>query len=45
LSFRGRYRDGFNDPKALEPGVPQRVVVPLADFAHLFKPGQRLGLA
>ena len=44
-SFRVRYRDGFDKPQPLEPGIPQRVVIPLADFAHLFRAGQRLGLA
>ena len=44
-ALRVRYRDGFNNPKPLQRGVPQRVVVPLADFAHLFRAGHRLGLA
>ena len=44
-SFRVRYRDGFNNPKPLEPGVPQRVTFALADFAHLFRSGTSLGLA
>lgn len=44
-SFRVRYRDGFNNPKPLEPDVPERVTFALADFAHLFKSGESLGLA
>ncbi|MEM7363292.1 MAG: CocE/NonD family hydrolase [Pseudomonadota bacterium] len=43
--FRMRYRDGYNNPSEMPENVPQRVTINLADFAHLFKAGSRLGLA
>jgi predicted acyl esterase len=40
--FRGRYREGFETPKALEPNVPlaYRFILPTVD--HVFLPGHRI---
>ncbi|MCB9344064.1 MAG: CocE/NonD family hydrolase [Lewinellaceae bacterium] len=40
--FRGRYRDGFESPKAFEAGKPTQVKFDLPDIAHTFLPGHKL---
>jgi len=40
--FRGRYRNGYDQPEAFVPGQPTRVVVPLQGVLHTFKKGHRI---
>lgn len=40
--FRGRYREGFDNPKPFTPGEATEVDVPLQDVYHTFKKGHRL---
>ena len=40
--LRGRFRDGYSEPKAFEPNVPALVRVPLQDVLHTFQKGHRL---
>ncbi len=40
--FRGRYRNGFDTPKAFEPGKIENVKFDLPDVAHTFKKGHKL---
>jgi putative CocE/NonD family hydrolase len=40
--FRGRYRQGFDKPKAFEPGTIETVKFDLPDVAHTFKKGHKL---
>lgn len=40
--LRARFRNGFETPKALLPGVQTRVDVPLQDVLHTFKRGHRI---
>jgi len=40
--MRGRFRDGFEAPKAFTPGVPARVRFTLPDVSHTFRTGHRL---
>ena len=40
--LRGRYRDGYVDPKPFTPNKPTRVTVPLQDVLHTFKKGHRI---
>jgi putative CocE/NonD family hydrolase len=39
---RGRFRDGYSEPKPFEPGVPVLVRVPLQDVLHTFQKGHRV---
>jgi uncharacterized protein len=40
--MRGRFRDGFETPKAFTPGAPERVRFTLPDVNHTFRTGHRL---
>ncbi|MCK5379091.1 MAG: CocE/NonD family hydrolase, partial [Acidobacteria bacterium] len=40
--FRGRYRNGYDQPEPFSPGEPTRVVVPLQGVLHTFKRGHRI---
>jgi len=40
--FRGRYREGFDKPKAFSPGRVERVRFTLPDVHHAFRTGHRL---
>jgi hypothetical protein len=40
--MRGRFRDGYTEPKAFEPNVPVLVRVPLQDVLHTFQKGHRV---
>lgn len=40
--FRGRYRDGFDKPKAFAPGNTETVKFTLPDVAHTFLKGHKL---
>lgn len=40
--FRGRYRDGFDQPKAFEPNTKTEVDIILQDINHTFKQGHKL---
>lgn len=40
--FRGRYREGFNTPKAIDPGKPLPYRIELPNANHVFLPGHRL---
>ena len=40
--FRGRYRDGFDTPKAFVPGRVERVRFTLPDVHHAFRAGHRV---
>lgn len=40
--FRGRYRDGFDNPKAFVPGQVTPVNFRLYDVAHTFAPGHKI---
>ncbi len=40
--FRGRYRESFETPKALEPGKPLSYRFALPTANHVFKPGHRI---
>ncbi|MFN5185209.1 MAG: CocE/NonD family hydrolase [Planctomycetota bacterium] len=40
--IRGRFRDGFDDPKPMVPGEPTRVRFELSDIFHTFQPGHRI---
>ncbi|SEA14237.1 CocE/NonD family hydrolase [Psychroflexus halocasei] len=40
--FRGRYRDGFNEPKAFKPNKKESVKITLQDINHTFKKGHKL---
>ncbi len=40
--MRARFRDGFEVPKAMTPGVPARLRFTLPDVSHTFRPGHRL---
>ncbi len=41
-AFRGRFRDGYREPKPFTPGQPTRVTVPLQDVMHTFQKGHRV---
>ena len=40
--FRGRYRESFEHPVAIQPGTPQRYRFPLPTANHVFEPGHRI---
>jgi len=40
--FRGRYRDGYDKPKPLDPGKPLRYRFALPTANHVFLPGHRV---
>jgi uncharacterized protein len=40
--FRGRYREGYDKPAALEAGKPLVYAFPLPTVNHVFQPGHRL---
>jgi hypothetical protein len=40
--FRGRYRESFENPSALQPGVPLSYQFALPTANHVFLPGHRL---
>ncbi|MGB8259975.1 MAG: CocE/NonD family hydrolase [Terracidiphilus sp.] len=40
--FRGRYRESFSEPKAIEPGKPLEYSFALPPVNHVFLPGHRL---
>ena len=40
--LRGRFRDGFGDPRPFEPNVPVLVRIPLQDVLHTFQKGHRV---
>ncbi len=40
--IRGRYRDGFNDPKPFKKNKRSEVEVPLLEVRHTFLPGHRI---
>ena len=40
--IRGRFRDGFNDPKPFKMNKKTRVDVPLLEVRHTFLPGHRI---
>ena len=40
--FRGRYRESFETPKAIEPNVPLTYRFALPDANHVFLPGHRI---
>ncbi|MDN6310689.1 MAG: X-Pro dipeptidyl-peptidase, partial [Psychroflexus sp.] len=40
--FRGRYRDGFDRPKAFKPNKKETVKITLQDINHTFKKGHKL---
>ncbi|MGO1752541.1 MAG: CocE/NonD family hydrolase, partial [Psychroflexus sp.] len=40
--FRGRYRDGFDKPKAFKPNTKENVKITLQDINHTFKKGHKL---
>ncbi len=41
-AIRGRYREGYEDPKRFKSGRPTRVRLPLQDVLHTFKTGHRV---
>jgi len=40
--LRGRFRDGFSEPKPFEPNVPVLVRIPMQDVLHTFQKGHRM---
>lgn len=40
--FRGRFRDGFNNPKPFEPNTKTSVDIQLQDVNHTFKKGHKI---
>lgn len=40
--IRGRFREGFSDPKPMIAGQPTRVAFELSDVCHTFQPGHRI---
>jgi len=42
-AIRARFRDGFEEPKLLEPGAIERYAIELDHFGHKFLPGHRIG--
>src|SRR5690606_8575780 len=40
--IRGRYREGYDRPKAFEADKPTRVRLPLQDVLHTWEPGHRV---
>lgn len=40
--MRARFRNSYESPEPLEPGVPTRIRVPLLDVSHTFHGGHRL---
>jgi len=40
--IRGRFRDGYAQPKRFEPDAPTQVKLPLHDVLHTFKKGHRI---
>jgi putative CocE/NonD family hydrolase len=40
--FRGKFRKGFNQPVAFEPGKPDRITFRMPDIAHTFRTGHRI---
>jgi putative CocE/NonD family hydrolase len=40
--FRGRYREGFDKPKALRPNAPLAYAFALPTANHVFRPGHRI---
>ena len=40
--MRGRYRNGFSDPRPFEPGRPERVRFRTTDLVHTFRTGHRI---
>ena len=40
--IRGRFRDGFTNPKPFESGKPSLVELEISDILHTFQPGHRL---
>ena len=43
-ALRMRYRDGYRDPQALDPGNVYRISLDMRAIAHFFKPGHRIRL-
>ena len=41
-AFRGRFREGYTQPKPFTPGQTTRVTVPLQDVMHTFQKGHRV---
>jgi len=41
-AFRGRFREGYAQPKPFTPGQTTRVTVPLQDVMHTFQKGHRV---
>lgn len=41
-AFRGRFREGYREPKPFTPGQPTRVTVPLRNVMHTFQKGHRV---
>ncbi len=40
--MRGKFRDGFENPKPFEPGKPTSVKMKMNDIYHTFRPGHRI---
>ena len=40
--MRGKFRDGFEEPRPFEPGKPTLVKLKMNDIYHTFKPGHRI---
>ncbi len=40
--FRGRYRESYDEPRALAPDQPLEYTIPLPHANHTFQPGHRL---
>ncbi len=40
--FRGKFRKGFQQPVAFEPGKPDRITFRMPDVAHTFRTGHRI---
>ncbi|MGI9170562.1 MAG: CocE/NonD family hydrolase, partial [Caulobacteraceae bacterium] len=40
--FRGRYRDGYSNPKPIPPGQVETFAFPLPNASHVFLPGHRI---
>ncbi len=41
-AFRGRFREGYAQPRPFTPGQPTKVTVPLQDVMHTFQKGHRV---
>jgi uncharacterized protein len=40
--IRARFRDGYERPRPLRPGVPTEITLPLQSVLHTFQPGHRI---